>query len=110
MTKIKIANFTIGDNLPCFIIAEAGVNHNGSLKEAKKLVHAAKLAGASAIKFQTFITKNLVAIDAPKAAYQKKAVQNLSQFEMLKKLELQPNDFREIKEYAKEQGIIFLPF
>ena len=70
----------------CFIIAEAGVNHNGSLKLAKKLIDKAKEAGADAIKFQTFKTENLVTIDATE--YQVNNTGDGTQFEMLKKLEL----------------------
>ena len=72
-----------------FIIAEAGVNHNGSLDNAKRMVECAAEAGADAIKFQTFKAETLVCKNAQKAEYQKEATGNEeSQFEMLKKLEL----------------------
>ena len=72
-----------------FIIAEAGVNHNGSLELAKKLVDVACKAGVDAVKFQTFKAKNLVSKDAKKAEYQvKNTKENNSQYEMLKSLEL----------------------
>ncbi len=92
----------------CFIIAEAGVNHNGSVKLAKKLVDAAKEAGADAVKFQTFKTKNLVTKNARKAEYQIKNSGEESQYEMIKRLELSPDEFWEIAKYAEDKGIIFL--
>ena len=92
----------------CFIIAEAGVNHNGSVELAKKLVDAAKEAGADAVKFQTFKTKNLVTKNARKAEYQIKNSGEESQYEMIKKLELSPDEFWEIAKYAEDKGIIFL--
>lgn len=91
------------------IIAEAGVNHNGSMKLAKKMVLAAVEAGADYIKFQTFQPEKLVSRFAQKADYQKAATgQGESQLEMLKKLALTRQDFMELKEYCKEQGIGFL--
>jgi len=92
-----------------FIIAEAGVNHNGSLELAKKLVDKAKDAGVDCVKFQTFISKNIVSKNAQKADYQKldtKAEE--SQQDMLKKLELSFSDFTALSEYCSEQGIEFL--
>ena len=71
-----------------FIIAEAGVNHNGNIDIAKKLVDAAVEAGVDAIKFQSFKAGNLVTKSAKKAEYQKETTGNGNQFEMLKKLEL----------------------
>ena len=68
--EIKISNKFIGGGYPCFIIAEAGVNHNGDLNLAKKLINKAKEAGVDAIKFQTFKTENLVTPDADQAKYQ----------------------------------------
>ena len=92
-----------------FIIAEAGVNHNGSLELAKKMVEEAKAAGVDCIKFQTFKSENLVNKDAKKADYQVKNTKNNdSQFDMLKKLELSYNDFTELKKYCEEKGIMFL--
>ena len=85
--NIKINNRKIGKNQPVLIIAEAGVNHNGSLRLAKKMVATAKKTGADAIKFQTFKAEDLVLRHAPKAEYQKKTVPGKSQFEMLKELE-----------------------
>jgi N,N'-diacetyllegionaminate synthase len=108
MSEIKIANKTIGEYSKSFIIAEAGVNHNGSIEMAKKLVNAAKEAGADAVKFQTFKTKNLVTKNAKKAEYQIKNSGEESQYEMIKKLELSDSEFQEIAKYARDKGIIFL--
>jgi len=92
-----------------FIIAEAGVNHNGSLDIAKKMVDAAVEAGADAIKFQTFQAAELVSKFAPKAEYQQKSTQsNESQLEMIKKLELDLPTHQELLNYCRAQGIKFL--
>lgn len=93
-----------------FIIAEAGVNHNGSLKQAKEMVIKAREAGADAIKFQTFKSEKLVSTFAEKAAYQIKNTGSAdeSQLEMVKKLELSFDDFRELQAFSKEKGIQFL--
>lgn len=92
-----------------FIIAEAGVNHNGDIKLAKELIDAAKEAGADAVKFQTWKTELLVTKDAIQAEYQTKNTgKKESQFEMLKRLELSYDDFRELKNYCDKKGIMFL--
>ena len=90
------------------IIAEAGVNHNGSIELAYRLVNAAKNAGADIVKFQTFRTENLVSRIAEKANYQKKTKGDNSQKNMLKALELSFNDFAKLKEYCDKVGIGFL--
>jgi N,N'-diacetyllegionaminate synthase len=92
-----------------YIIAEAGVNHNGVLSYAKELIKSAKDCGADAVKFQTFKTGKLVSKTAPKAHYQKKSTPRAdSQFQMLKKLELSQAEFRELYQFAKITGIDFL--
>lgn len=92
-----------------YIIAEAGVNHNGSLELAKKLVDIAVEAGADAVKFQTFKAENLVTAKAKQAKYQIDNIKSeTSQYEMLKKLELQDNDFFYLAEYCNSKGIDFL--
>ena len=92
-----------------FIIAEAGVNHNGSLKIAKKLILKAKIIGADAIKFQTFKAENLSTKNSPKADYQKKLThKNETQFKMLKRLEFSKRMHHECMEYCKKLKIVFL--
>lgn len=104
---IRIGSRRVGEKQPVFIVAEAGVNHNGSVRLAKKLIDAAKNSGADAVKFQMFSAEKLVTKTAAKATYQKK-VSGRTQYEMLKKLELSKNDFRALKKYAEKLGIIFL--
>ena len=108
VTSIRIGERRIGEGQPCFIIAEAGVNHNGDVHLAKKLVDAAKASGADAVKFQTWITEKLVTHDAALAEYQRRNAGGESQFEMLKKLELSQDAFRAVKAYADRIGILFL--
>lgn len=91
------------------IIAEAGVNHNGDMELAKKMVVSAKEAGADYIKFQTFVPQKLVSKFAAKAEYQKKTTgEEQSQLQMLEKLALTQEDFLELTAYCKEVGIGFL--
>jgi N,N'-diacetyllegionaminate synthase len=91
------------------IIAEAGVNHNGDINLAKRLILEAKNAGADFVKFQTFKTELNISRIAPKADYQIDYTGNKeSQFEMVKKLELSFNDFIALKNYCDEVGIEFL--
>ena len=107
--KIKIDKVWVGEGEPCFIIAEAGVNHNGDVKLARKLLEVAKEAGADAVKFQTFKAEEVVTPNAQKAEYQKGTTdEKESQFEMLKKLELSTENFEELSDYAQKKGIIFL--
>lgn len=106
---IKIGSKIISDNSPVFIIAEAGVNHNGDVEIAKKMVDAACEAGADAIKFQIFKTDNLVIKNADKAEYQKLHTGiDETQYDMLKKLELSYEEHFKIMEYCKERNIIYL--
>lgn len=92
-----------------YIIAEAGVNHNGSLAMAIQLVDAASDAGANAVKFQTFKASNIVTKAAPKAGYQQKNTDKVeSQYEMLKKLELTEEDHQTIIDHCQHKGIDFL--
>lgn len=91
------------------IIAEAGVNHNGSVDNAKSMIDAAADAGADIIKFQTFKSEELVTKDASKASYQEENTgNNDSQLSMLKKLELSESDHIELKNYCQKRGIEFL--
>lgn len=92
-----------------FIIAEAGVNHNGDIKLAKELIDAAVESKADAVKFQTFISENFISRGADKAEYQKKMTGNdESQIDMIKKLELSFDTFIELKEYCGKRNIIFM--
>lgn len=93
-----------------FIIAEAGVNHNGSIELAKQLIDVAVDAGVDAVKFQTFKTENLVSKDAQKAKYQEENIGDgdNSQFNMLKKLELDIDTHHELISYCKSKNMMFL--
>ena len=92
-----------------FIIAEAGVNHNGDLGLALKLCDVAKTAGVDAVKFQTFKTENILTKNVPMASYQKKNLQsNINQFDMIKSLELSFGDFVKIKKHCGKLGIEFM--
>lgn len=92
-----------------FIIAEAGVNHNGSIELAKQLIDKASEAGADAVKFQSFKAEKLVTKNAKKAEYQQITTSNKeSQFEMIKKLELDYERHRELIDYSHSKNIVFL--
>jgi N,N'-diacetyllegionaminate synthase len=109
MKSVSIGTFRIGPDDPCFIIAEAGVNHNGDVTTAKKLVDAALGAQADAVKFQTWVTDKIMVPDAPAADYQKQNVGGeLTQYEIVKQLELAYDEFEEIKAYCDRVGIMFL--
>mgnify|MGYP006282697363 CR=1 FL=1 len=105
---MKIGDSGIGIDHPPFFIAEAGVNHNGELDLAKDLIDAAADAGADAVKFQTFSAEELVADDAPKAAYQVESTGDGSQYDLLRELELDRAAHVELMEYAETCGITFL--
>lgn len=109
MTRtFSIADRTIGRNRPCFIIAEIGVNHNGDPELAAKLVDAARIAGADAVKFQTFRADRLVVRATPTAEYQKANTNQTDQHEMLRALELDEAAHIQILNQCREKGIIFL--
>ena len=97
-------------NLPATtIIAEAGVNHNGSIEIAKKMIDVAAFAGADLVKFQTFKAESLVTHSADKAEYQKKSTNmSESQFNMIKKLELDKSAHKELNKHCEQKGICFL--
>jgi len=106
---IKIADYLLDPGPPCFVIAEAGVNHNGDVQLAKKLIEAAAEAGANAVKFQTFKTERIVSSNAPKADYQLQTTsQDESQFDMLKRLELPNTAYRELQNKCREHDLLFM--
>lgn len=106
---MQIGTRLVGPEESCFIIAEAGVNHNGKIHLAHKMIESAAKAGADAIKFQCFITENLITPDAPKASYQVQTTSKSDcQYEMLKALELGPRQQKELKVHCEEAGILYL--
>jgi len=107
--NVKIGSRTIGDGQRCFIIAEAGVNHNGDIELAKQLIIKAKEAGADCVKFQTFKAERVVTSNAPKANYQLETTDALeTQIDMLRQLELPMDNYRELIELCEELNIIFM--
>ncbi|MBI4370272.1 MAG: N-acetylneuraminate synthase [Elusimicrobia bacterium] len=106
---IKIGGRLIGPGYPCFIIAEAGVNHNGRLDLAFQLVDAAVEAKADVVKFQTFKAEHVASPKAPKADYQLQTTPaQESQLDMIKKLELPFEAFKNLQDYCRQKGILFL--
>jgi N,N'-diacetyllegionaminate synthase len=106
---ISIGGRGVGAGQPCFIIGEAGVNHNGSLKAARELVDVAAKAGVDAVKFQTFKPEKVCSPSAPKAVYQLQTTGGgESQLEMGKRLELPFEAFRELQAYSNSKGLLFL--
>lgn len=107
--SILVGSHQISNCDPVFIIAEAGVNHNGDIQIAKKLIDIAANAGADAVKFQAFKTENLILKNVQKANYQLKTTGTTeSQFEMLKRLEITKEQNLQLLDYCKSKEIIFL--
>jgi len=106
---MRIDDRIIGNNAPCFIIAEAGVNHNGDIEIAKKMIDVAKNAGVDAVKFQTFKAENVASKYAEMAVYQKRNTgYEEKQLDMIKKFELNYDDFKMLKDYCDRKEIMFL--
>lgn len=106
---VTVGGRRIGQGEPCFIVAEAGVNHNGDLTLARQLVVAAAEAGADAVKFQAFHADEVASPEAPKAGYQIRATSHHeSQLEMLRTLELGADALAELKALAEEHELVFL--
>ena len=107
--SVNVGRFQIGPGNPCFVIAEAGVNHNGDMELAHKLIDAAKESNADAVKFQSFVAEDLVTPDAMKAGYQVQTTgSNGNQYDMLKKLELTGDQQAALKFHCDEIDILYL--
>ena len=102
MKKIKVGNKLIGDEEPCFIVAEAGANHDGKLSQAKELIDVAAEAGADAVKFQIYSAETLYSKRAPKFSTYKKPP-----WQLIKEIETPREWIPELKKYCDKKGIIF---
>ncbi len=106
---VKIGHLSVDNSSPVVIIAEAGVNHNGDINLAKKLIDEAKNCGCDIVKFQTYDADKLLIKTAKKPEYQiRNTSSSETQYEMLKRLQLDYTDFSDLQDYAKEVGIVFL--
>lgn len=108
---MKIGKKKIGKNYPAFLIAEAGVNHNGSLKIGKKLIDIAAKCGADAVKFQTFLAENIITPDGPKAKYHIETTgsdKDQTWYQLLKSQEISKKMHIELIKHCKKKKIIFL--
>ena len=109
VTTVMIGDRSVGPGYPCFVIAEAGVNHNGDLATALELVDVAAQTGADAVKFQTFQAELLATESAPKAEYQKQTTnKDQSQLQMLRQLELSATMYETIKVHCLAKDIMFI--
>lgn len=105
---VKIGDKLVGPGQPCFIIAEAGVNHNGDINLAKQLIIEAAKAGADAVKFQTFKAEQVTTKHSPTAAYQKKNVGEDNQLSLLQPLELKEDAYPELIADCQKNNILFM--
>jgi len=111
MRGINLKTRVISHDQPCFVIAEAGVNHNGDMELARKLIDVAVESGADAVKFQTFIADEIILRNAPKAKYHIETTgddKEQSWYELLKSQELNRSQHIELIEYCRDKGIMFL--
>lgn len=108
MTEIRIADHLVGDGQPVFIIAEAGVNHDGDVQRAKALIDVAATSGADAVKFQTFRAALLTTSESPLATYQQGHGIDADQRSMLQRLELPDSAWPMLANHAWSKGLIFL--
>jgi len=109
MNPVTIGNRRIAQGAPCYVIAEAGVNHNGDVDLGRRMIDAAAAAGADAVKFQTFSADRLAASDAAKADYQMRTTSSSeSQYEMLKSLELTTQAHEALMRHCASRNIMFL--
>ena len=109
MKSFFIGDKRIGNDFPIFLIAEIGVNHNGDMNLAKKLINLAADANVDAVKFQTFITEDVFVKATPKVEYSITSEDDKESWEeMVKKYEFNKEEFKEIKTYCETKGLIFL--
>lgn len=108
LREVTLGGHSVGPKRRTFVVAEAGVNHNGRVDIALTMVDAALEAGADAVKFQMFRAADLAASSAPMASYQRQGARPRSQQAMLAELELSSMDFRRIKQHCDARGIVFL--
>ena len=109
LPAIEIFGRRVGPGEPCLVIAEAGVNHNGSLDMARKLIDVACEAGADVVKFQTFDSEKVVTAGAPKANYAKETTDTSESFlDMMRSIELKPEQHPILMDYCRSKGILFL--
>lgn len=106
---IKIGNRAVGTGFPAFIVAEIGINHNGDMNLAKKMIDAAVEAGVDSVKFQNYTTEDFLSADTSLTYEYENDGQKVveSQFDMFKRCELSPQNVRELKEYCDKTGVIF---
>ncbi|HIH12164.1 TPA: N-acetylneuraminate synthase [Candidatus Woesearchaeota archaeon] len=106
--ELRVGNRRVGPGNPCFIIAEAGVNHDGNIEKAKRMIDVAVAAGADAVKFQTFTGETLASKDAMLATYHKKGATSEKETlkDLLKRLELNKEEHIALFKYARERGIL----
>ncbi|WP_054023719.1 N-acetylneuraminate synthase [Bacillus sp. FJAT-28004] len=106
--ELRIGKHTISNAHPMYVIAEIGVNHNGSLETAKEMIVSARDCGADAVKFQMFRSEDLVSDQAALVEYQKASTSDSTQLEMLRRLELDESAFLELKSFCDTLGVTFL--